>query len=255
MLFIGADVLVALHLAGAEAGRAAEPARRRAARDALAERRRGALARLPPGAARRRLGGDRPRRCWPSGSRCRRSRRARLLADHDRRHRDHARGRGLVAGRAPPRRRRGRGGPARDRGGVVATISSVAHLDSVVVWSALIAAALRYATPLTFAASAACSPSAAGREHRPRGDDADGRVLRHLGRRLVGLVGRRAASGDARRRAARARPRLLRDQPARRPDRVRHGDQLPRARDHGLRVHLRSTATTARPRTSRTSRT
>jgi general nucleoside transport system permease protein len=37
-------------------------------------------------------------------------------------------------------------------GGVAATYSSVAHLDNVVVWSALIAAALVYATPLTFAA-------------------------------------------------------------------------------------------------------
>src|SRR5207247_2482072 len=36
--------------------------------------------------------------------------------------------------------------------GVLATLSSVSHLDSVVVWSALLAATLRYATPLTFAA-------------------------------------------------------------------------------------------------------
>jgi general nucleoside transport system permease protein len=36
--------------------------------------------------------------------------------------------------------------------GVVATRSSAAHLDQVVVWSALGAATLRYATPLTFAA-------------------------------------------------------------------------------------------------------
>ncbi|HEV7640118.1 MAG TPA: ABC transporter permease [Gaiellaceae bacterium] len=36
--------------------------------------------------------------------------------------------------------------------GVVATRSSTAHLDQVVVWSALGAATLRYATPLTFAA-------------------------------------------------------------------------------------------------------
>jgi ABC-type uncharacterized transport system permease subunit len=37
-------------------------------------------------------------------------------------------------------------------GGILATQSSTSHLDNVVVWSALIAAALRYATPLTFAA-------------------------------------------------------------------------------------------------------
>jgi ABC-type uncharacterized transport system permease subunit len=36
--------------------------------------------------------------------------------------------------------------------GVLATRSSSAHLDTVVVWSALLAATLRYATPLTFAA-------------------------------------------------------------------------------------------------------
>ncbi len=36
--------------------------------------------------------------------------------------------------------------------GVLATRSSTAHLDSVVVWSALGAATLRYATPLTYAA-------------------------------------------------------------------------------------------------------
>ena len=36
--------------------------------------------------------------------------------------------------------------------GVLATRSSTAHLDQVVVWSALVAATLRYATPLTFAA-------------------------------------------------------------------------------------------------------
>ncbi|HEY0417858.1 MAG TPA: ABC transporter permease [Gaiellaceae bacterium] len=36
--------------------------------------------------------------------------------------------------------------------GVLATRSSTAHLDTVVVWSALLGATLRYATPLTFAA-------------------------------------------------------------------------------------------------------
>jgi general nucleoside transport system permease protein len=36
--------------------------------------------------------------------------------------------------------------------GLLATRSSTAHLDTVVVWSALCAATLRYATPLTFAA-------------------------------------------------------------------------------------------------------
>ena len=57
------------------------------------------------------------------------------------------------------------------------------------------------------------------REHRPRGDDADGRVLRRLRRRQGRELGRRAPRRDARRRAAGARARLLRDPPARRPDR------------------------------------
>jgi len=37
-------------------------------------------------------------------------------------------------------------------GGILATRSSTANLDTVVVWSTLLAATLRYATPLTFAA-------------------------------------------------------------------------------------------------------
>jgi ABC-type uncharacterized transport system permease subunit len=37
-------------------------------------------------------------------------------------------------------------------GGILATRSSTAHLDIVVVWSAILASTLRYATPLTFAA-------------------------------------------------------------------------------------------------------
>jgi general nucleoside transport system permease protein len=37
-------------------------------------------------------------------------------------------------------------------GGMLATRSSTAHLDIVVVWSAILASTLRYATPLTFAA-------------------------------------------------------------------------------------------------------
>ena len=36
--------------------------------------------------------------------------------------------------------------------GVLATRSSTSHLEAVVVWSALLAAMLRYATPLVFAA-------------------------------------------------------------------------------------------------------
>ena len=78
------------------------------------------------------------------------------------------------------------------------------------------------------------------REHRPRGHDADGRVLRHLGADklgswVVGLVGARSPAGRWR-----WSTRLL-DPPAGRPDRRRHGHQLPRARPHRLPVrrHLR----------------
>ena len=42
----------------------------------------------------------------------------------------------------------------------LATRSSIGKLDTVVVWSALFAAMLRYATPLIFAALGGCSPSA-----------------------------------------------------------------------------------------------
>ena len=70
------------------------------------------------------------------------------------------------------------------------------------------------------------------REHRPRGDDADGRVLGRLGRRQ----GRQLDRGHARRHGswwrAGARLRVLRDPPPRRPDRRRHRRELPRARHH-----------------------
>ena len=72
------------------------------------------------------------------------------------------------------------------------------------------------------------------REHRPRRDDADGRVLRDLRRRQNRLLVPRDPDRDARRRSDGARPRLLRDPPARRPDRRRDGDQLPGARHHRL---------------------
>ena len=50
------------------------------------------------------------------------------------------------------------------------------------------------------------------REHRPRGDDADGRLLRHLGRRQVELVGARAAR--RRRRPARSSRSCTRSSPS-----------------------------------------
>ncbi len=75
------------------------------------------------------------------------------------------------------------------------------------------------------------------RQHRARGDDADRRLLRDLGRRQDRELGGRARDRDAGRRPDGAPPRVLRDQPPRRPDRRRHRDQLPRGRDHRLPVH------------------
>ena len=77
-------------------------------------------------------------------------------------------------------------------------------------------------------------------QHRPRGDDADGRLLRHLGRRRgaargsSGLLVAMIAGG-----AARGRPRDLHHPPARRPDRDRHRDELPRPGHHRVHVHRR----------------
>ena len=55
---------------------------------------------------------------------------------------------------------------------------------------------LVFATPLTFAAIGGMfSRALRGREHRPRRDDADGRVLGDLGRRQDGQLDRRARIG------------------------------------------------------------
>ena len=70
------------------------------------------------------------------------------------------------------------------------------------------------------------------REHRPRGNDADGRLLGRLRRRQGRLVDRRAPRRSGGRSGARARLRLLRHSSPGRPDRRRHGGELPRARDH-----------------------
>ena len=97
---------------------------------------------------------------------------------------------------------------------------------------------LRYATPLAFAAMGGIfSRAERRREHRPRGNDALGRLLRHPRRRQAELVAARAPVCGAGRRSLRARPRLLRDPSARGPDRRRVRDQLPRTRDHRLPLH------------------
>ena len=92
------------------------------------------------------------------------------------------------------------------------------------------------------------------REHRPRGDDADGRVLRIWAptSSTRGCSGSSPAWPPA---ASRARPRRLLDPPARGPDRQRHGDQLPRARPHRLPVRRHLRPARGRRPTSRASRT
>ena len=116
--------------------------------------------------------------------------------------------------------------------------SSVSHLESVVVWSALLASTLRLRDPADLRRDRRHVHRAQRRrEHRARGDDADGRVLRDLGRGRERLVGVGLLIAMASGAAARAHPRVLLDPPARRPDRQRDGDQLPRARHHRLPLH------------------
>ena len=91
-------------------------------------------------------------------------------------------------------RRRSAGSPAASP----PTQSGAAHLEQVVVWGALLASTLRYATPLIFARARRAVLRAQRRhQHRARGDDADRRVLRRLGRGHHGLVGRRARDRPA----------------------------------------------------------
>ena len=94
-----------------------------------------------------------------------------------------------------------------------------------------------------------------GREHRPRGDDARRRVLRHLGGGEGRALDGRPARRDGGRRLPRRDPRVLLDPPARRPDRRRDGDQLPRARPHRAISSATSTRRRERRRTSRGSPT
>ena len=109
---------------------------------------------------------------------------------------------------------------------------------SLVVNSGLFAATLVYATPLAYAALGGIfSRALGGREHRPRGHDADRRLLRDLGHGLERPLGGRPGRGDGRGGRRRAGARGVLDPSAGRSDRHRHGDQLPRTRHHRLRVH------------------
>ncbi len=74
-------------------------------------------------------------------------------------------------------------------------------------------------------------------EHRPRGHDADGRVLRHPRGGQDGLVDSRAADRGPLGRCGCPPLRILRDLAPRRPDSRRDGHQLPRARTDRVPLH------------------
>ena len=150
---------------------AAGPARGRVARDPRRPARRSGSA-LPPLHVRQPIVPDRDRA--PRGRARRRARSSAATAGSP-----GARSRSACSGSRSATSRRAR---------------ASTHLDQVVVWSALIGRD----APLRDAARLRCDGrhllrAQRRREHRPRGDDALGRVLRHPRRRQAQLVGARAA--------------------------------------------------------------